>query len=104
MGIVTGRISGLLVLDIDGPVGEESLGNLELPPTVIVETGGGGWHHYFKYPEGGNVGNKTELFHKVDIRGNGGYVVAPPSKHISGKQYRWAQGATPGDMGVSYAE
>lgn len=55
VGIITGRISGLLVLDIDGPEGAAAIRERELPPTVKVETGGGGWHYYFQYPEDGNV-------------------------------------------------
>lgn len=93
IGIVTGIISGLLVLDIDGKSGMDSIENRELPPTIAVETGGGGRHYYFKYPIGGNIGNKIALLDHVDIRGDAGYVVAPPSTHRSGKCYQWLPGA-----------
>ncbi|HOO13173.1 MAG TPA: bifunctional DNA primase/polymerase, partial [Bacillota bacterium] len=49
IGIVTGAISGLLVLDIDGTEGAEAVGDRHLPQTVFSETGGGGWHCFFEY-------------------------------------------------------
>lgn len=93
IGIATGN--GLLVLDIDSKSGGfESLAVLEgrfgrLPITPTVQTGGGGKHYYFSYPEGSSIGNKAAIVPGIDIRGMGGYVVAPPSKHSSGQPYRW---------------
>lgn len=89
VAIVTGSISGLVVLDIDGPDGVGSVSNKELPNTVIAETGGGGWHYLFRYPHGRVIGNKTGILPKVDVRADGGYIVAPPSIHKSGKTYTW---------------
>lgn len=97
VAIITGSISGLLVLDIDGPDGVESIGENPLPHTAIAETGGGGWHYLFKYPEGETIGNKTGILPGVDIRAEGGYIVAPPSVHKSGKLYEWY--CEPGEMG-----
>lgn len=93
IGIATGN--GLLVLDVDAKSGgpatlaalEDRLGKLPLTPTV--QTGGGGRHFYFRYPEGLSLGNKVSLLPGIDIRGEGGYVVAPPSQHASGQRYRW---------------
>jgi len=59
-----------------------------LPMTKIVKTGGGGWHYYYNYCEG--VGNKARIKELTDIRGEGGYVVAPPSLHASGEHYEWS--------------
>ncbi|MDJ0949079.1 MAG: bifunctional DNA primase/polymerase [Alphaproteobacteria bacterium] len=100
VGIVTGAISGLLVLDIDAAHGgEDSLAELEamhglLPDTPVARTGGGGRHFYFSHP-GGTVRNKVGLAAGVDLRGDGGLVVAPPSIHPSGRHYAWQEGRDP---------
>jgi len=101
IGIATGPASGILVLDIDGERGRDSLRDLlsqhRLKKTLIAITGrvddGGkqsGWHLYFKYPTGSSIGNSLgPLGDGIDVRGRGGYVVAPPSIHASGQKYRW---------------
>jgi archaellum biogenesis ATPase FlaH len=82
IGIVTGKISGITVVDI------ESGGKWDdYPVTQTARTGGGGVHLYYRYAEG--VQNKARIRELTDIRGNGGYVVAPPSAHASGKKYEW---------------
>jgi len=91
IGIVTGEASGLVVLDVD-PGGEDSLAKLEeqhgaLPDTVQSLTGRGR-HLLFKHP-GFPIKNKVAVAPGVDVRGDGGYVVAPPSLHASGKLYAW---------------
>jgi hypothetical protein len=79
-------------LDIDGPAGLAALGQLPEAAGLrlagpLVATGGGGWHHWFA-PTG--LGNRPPrgLAH-IDWRGRGGCVLAPPSRHISGRSYRW---------------
>ncbi|SME90017.1 Primase C terminal 1 (PriCT-1) [Tistlia consotensis] len=100
VGIVTGALSGLVVLDVDPHHGgADSLAALErahgpLPATVEAETGGGGRHLYFRHP-GGLVRNRAGLRQGIDLRGDGGYVVAPPSRHPSGGLYRWRPGGSP---------
>ncbi len=100
VGIVTGEISNLIVLDVDpGHGGADSLARLErrhgaLPETVTAQTGGGGRHYYFAHP-GGLVPNRAGLAQGVDLRGDGGYVVAPPSLHPSGARYAWLSGRAP---------
>ena len=92
LGILTGPESGLVVLDVDPRHGaEESLKVLgTLPETATVATGGGGKHLYFRWPAGAGIRNSAgKLGPGLDIRGAGGYVVAPPSVHISGGVYRW---------------
>lgn len=94
VGIRTGAESGLVVVDIDpGHGGEINLQQLiaehgSLTPGRTVATGGGGRHLYFRHP-GGVVPNDAgrRLGPGLDIRGDGGYVLAPPSRHISGRQY-----------------
>lgn len=74
LGIVTGKVSGIIVLDDDGGL------NLEthpIPKTWTARTPRGGTHYYFKWQAclDDKISTKTELFQKVDVRGNGGYVV-----------------------------
>jgi hypothetical protein len=100
IGIVTGEISNLVVLDIDPKHGgDASLERLErrfgpLPATIEAITGGGGRHLYFTHP-GGLIRNRTGLAQGIDLRGDGGYIVAPPSIHPSGRAYTWAEGHSP---------
>jgi putative DNA primase/helicase len=92
VAIATGKESGLFVLDVDKKSGGyESLEKLgPLPETLTVNTGGGGKHLYYKYPPGITIGiSAGELAAGLDTRGEGGYVIAPPSKHISGGVYSW---------------
>jgi hypothetical protein len=102
VGIVTGAVSDLVVLDIDiAHGGKESLQQLEhehgaLPGTVEAVTGGGGRHFYFLHPDG-VVRNRAGLMPGIDLRGDGGCVVAPPSVHRNGKRYRWKRGHAPGE-------
>lgn len=103
LGIVTGAVSGLIVLDIDPKHGgDDSLRRLEalhgpLSATVAAVTGGGGRHLYFAHP-GGVVRNRAGLAQGIDLRGDGGYVVVPPSRHPSGRFYEWEAGRGPDDV------
>jgi putative DNA primase/helicase len=101
VGIRTGQESRLVVLDVDPRHGgDESLRQLEtqhgpLPETPTVSTGGGGQHFYFQHP-GCRVPSRSGVLGAgLDIRGDGGSVVAPLSLHASGRQYRWEPGKTP---------
>lgn len=92
IGLLTGEKSGFFALDVDGRKGGyESLDALfktygEFEPTVIIKTGSG-VHIWFEYPTGIVIGNRTDFVKGLDIRGNGGYVVAAPSLHASGVHY-----------------
>ncbi len=98
VGIRTGRESGLVVLDVDARHdGEASLETLEatydrLPQTLTAHSGGGGRHLYFQHP-GGHIPNSAQLggLSGLDVRADGGYIVAPPSLHQSGQHYRWEE-------------
>lgn len=83
IGIITGSISGIIIVDI-----EAGGDTTNLPPTVIAKTGGGGFHFYYKHPQK-TVKNAVRIKDKTDIRGDGGYVIAPPSLHKSGNHYEW---------------
>jgi len=104
VAIVTGAVSGLLVLDVDaGHGGDASLAALEsefapLEPTLECLTGGGGRHLYFRH-FGEPVPNKAGFRDGLDLRGDGGVVVAPPSIHPSGRAYRWREGRAPQVLG-----
>lgn len=95
VGIRTGTESGLVVVDVDpAHGGGDSLDRLVsahgrfFANTRTVRTGGGGWHFYFRHP-GELVRNDTgrRLGPGIDVRGDGGYVLAPPSAHSSGNHY-----------------
>jgi Bifunctional DNA primase/polymerase, N-terminal/Primase C terminal 1 (PriCT-1) len=94
IGIATGKVSGIFVLDIDGEDGEGSLSKLEgahgaLPPTTEVITGKGR-HCYFRTGKHRIANSAGQLGPGLDIRGDGGYVIAPPSIHPSGRSYCWS--------------
>ena len=97
VAIRTGVVSGLVVIDVDPPHGGgDSLATLTarhgpLPWTMAVRTGSGGTHLYLAHP-GGQVRNTagTRLGTGIDVRGDGGYVIAPPSVHVSGACYSWS--------------
>lgn len=95
IGIPTGKVSGFIVLDIDVDKGGfQSLMVLEkkyglFPLTMEIHTGGGGLHKFYLCPKDMDIRNSAgKLGPGLDIRGNGGYVVAAPSIHASGKGYR----------------
>ncbi len=94
IGLATGAESGLVVLDVDpARGGEDSLNVLQrehgtLPETPKSRTGSGGAHFLLKHP-GVAIRNRVNLAAGLDVRGDGGYIVAPPSLHASGEQYAW---------------
>lgn len=97
VGIVTGPVSNLAVIDVDGEVGLQSASTLNLPSTLTVISGrlpfGSAKHLYYQYPaEGIRNDQNGKLGDKVDIRGDGGYVVAPCSLHESGNYYTFVGG------------
>ena len=100
IGIATGGESGLLVLDIDPRNGgDQSLEKLpELPDTPAVRTGGGGAQFYFKLSPGTKMKSRSALLPGLDIKAEGGYVVAPPSSHKSGKRYLWYADVAPEEV------
>lgn len=93
VGVTSGAASNLVVVDVDLPDGPDSLERLQtdharLPATCEQRTGSGGRQLLFAHP-GADVANRTGLRSGIDIRGDGGYIVVPPSRHISGDRYRW---------------
>src|SRR5699024_235862 len=113
IGIETGKRSGMFVLDVDTSIddlanvnGIKALEVLEqkqgkLPNTPIQVTGSKGLHYVFNYVEG--VRNRGNIFPSIDVRGDGGYIVAAPSIHASGKTYQWKAASKPSEIEVKDA-
>lgn len=98
IGLVTGKASGVVVLDVDLPKNPNAIAELEAIAgesthkkiiCPFVRTPGGGLHAYFAYPEGANIGCSSISIEGIDTRGNGGNIVLPPSIHPNGGIYRW---------------
>lgn len=95
-GVKTGADAGIWVLDVDGEVGANSLRELtgshgDLWLKTLTSITSNGQHCYFEYPADIGIRNSVaKLRPGLDVRGDGGYVVAPPSFHPSGHRYRWA--------------
>ena len=99
IGIPTGSRIGAWVLDVDAPDGHISLARFEaehgkLPLTLEQRTGGGGRHLFFKLLPGQIVRNSaSKVAPGIDVRGEGGYIVAAPSLHESGEEYGFVNDA-----------
>ena len=98
VGIATGAVSGLFVVDVDGLDAEVELRKLEqvhgeLPATVEAITARGR-HVYFQTPGERVPNSASKIAPGIDVRGDGGYVLAPPSIHPSGRGYAWSVDST----------
>jgi putative DNA primase/helicase len=98
IGIATGSESGIVVIDIDLPAAVASLDvliDMGLPVTLAGVTGGGGLHLIYMCADdtlGNSAGRLPGIegeLSGIDLRANGGYIVAPPSIHRSGATYAW---------------
>jgi hypothetical protein len=90
LGIVTGKLSGLVVVDCDSQ-DDAAFWQEHYPSSpLVVSTGGGGVHFYYAMRDGVEVRNRAGVLgRKTDVRGEGGYATAPPSLHPNGKHYAW---------------
>jgi AAA domain/Bifunctional DNA primase/polymerase, N-terminal len=104
LGLITGRVSRTMVVDLDTQKRPEALqwwrGLLEVhangiePETVEQVTGGGGIQLFFRIPVGVPIPTcKTSV--GVDVRGEGGFAMLPGSRHESGRDYAWKVGRAP---------
>jgi Bifunctional DNA primase/polymerase, N-terminal len=98
IALVCGRPGGRWVLDVDGDVGAASLERLEaehgpLPTTLEARTGSGGRHLVFEWPGRKVVTRQGFPEVGLDVRGDGGYICAAPSAHVSGGTYAWVNEA-----------
>lgn len=91
IGLITGAISGYVAVDIDSDAARAEFKSMcaehDLDHVGVVSTGKG-WHLYFARPPT-KMSNKAGIRPGIDFRGDGGYVVAPPSVHPSGRIYEW---------------
>jgi hypothetical protein len=92
-GLATGLDSGIFVIDVDGEEGAAAIRELserhgyKWTETLTVKTARGK-HLYFRYPESAEIRNSaSKLAPALDVRGEGGYVIVPPSIHASGDEY-----------------
>ena len=88
VAIVTGSVSNLIVVDVDGEAGLAALHRHGFIPSTPQVRTAKGYHFYFLHP-GGSIRNKARFLPDVDLRADGGYVIAPPSIHESGHEYTW---------------
>jgi hypothetical protein len=104
IGVDCGR-AGLLVIDLDGPeaigawadlAARSATGGSAHEQTLVAETGTG-LHLYFAVPDDADWARSTagKLATGIDTRGAGGNVVAPPSRHPSGREYEWLNRSAP---------
>ncbi len=97
LAIVTGEVSGIAVIDFDSQEAVDWASREGLLNTAVVDTARGK-HAYFKYPKGCAVKNSVKIGGmEIDVRGDGGYVIAPPSVHLTGFTYCWQNG-NPGQL------
>ena len=91
IGVVTGRISNMVVLDVESycPTPIEEL--LKMYPTqMISRTGSGGYHLFYQYPQNvTKISNRVGIFEGADLRADGGFIVLPPTIHPNGNRYEW---------------
>lgn len=100
VGIVTGGISGVFVVDCDSQEAYEKIQAM-LPEcflTAIVKTPRG-YHLYFAYASEKTISNAAGILPGVDVRAEGGYIIAPPSINGEGKAYQWMEGLSIFEVG-----
>lgn len=97
IGIVTGKISGITVVDLDSQEAVKFANTHCFPKTPLVKTGKG-YHAYYQYKDGTRNFQKRDDLPGIDLRSEGGIVVAPPSIHPSGQQYQWVKGKSFNDL------
>ena len=107
IAIPTGERSGLLVLDLDRKNGVDGVAELRRlglvidPDTPEVTTPSGGIHYYFSWSAADGLRNSAgKIAPGIDVRGEGGMVIAPPSRRtLDGLDYGWAEGSKPLPIG-----
>lgn len=87
IAVVTGKVSGIVVLDTEANADLSLL--KEMPKTPMVLSGGGGKHFYFRYPTDGVIPARPRILPEMDLQSDGRYIIVPPSLHQSGQRYEW---------------
>ena len=106
VGLVTGKISGVVVLDVEHwcstPVDELLK---KYPTNMIARSGGGGVHLFYSYPQNvGKISNRVGIFEGADLRADGGFLVLPPTMHPSGNRYEWIKRGIPGAFPMAFLD
>lgn len=106
VGVVTGKISNIIVLDVESWC-KTPLEKLlkKFPTQMISKSGSGGYHLFYQYPVGRNkISNRVGIFDGADLRADGGFIVLPPTVHPNGMQYEWVQRGIPGAFPLALLE
>lgn len=109
VGVATGAVSKFIVLDVDPDKGGEASfeklirDHQSLPETVEQVTGSGGRHYLFAHPGRKIPNSNSKIAPGLDVRGDGGYIVVPPSMHLSRNRYDWKLESAPEDLGLALA-
>ena len=93
IGMVTGQISGICVIDIDLGAEEERIKFLCIPPTLVSNTPNHGQHCFLKMPKGAIIQSRANILGEkshIDVRAEGGMVILAPSEYPDGRPYEWA--------------
>ena len=85
IALVTGMVSGIGVIDADGPIGVQWM-KKTLPTTPVYQKTAKGWHAFYKLTD--SIGNRAKFQPELDVRGQGGYVLIAPSLHPNGSYYK----------------
>ena len=106
VGAVTGRISNMIVLDVESwckiPI-EELL--KKYPTQMISRSGSGGYHLFYQFPTNvSRVSNRVGLFDGADLRADGGFIVLPPTIHPNGNRYEWIKRGPLGAFPLAFLE
>ena len=106
VGAVTGKISNMVVLDVENwcktPI-EDLL--KKYPTQMVARSGSGGYHLYYQYPTGiTRVSNRVGLFEGADLRADGGFIVLPPTLHPNGNRYEWIKKGPLGAFPMAFLE
>lgn len=99
IGVATGRVSGIVVLDVENycptPIGELLR---KYPTQMVSRSGSGGYHLFYSYPMNvPRIANRVRIFEGADLRADGGFIVLPPTRHPNGCEYQWVK---KGPLGV----
>jgi hypothetical protein len=102
IGIVTGEISGIFAVDCDNEEAYQKIQEL-LPDSFItcITKTPRGYHLYLVYPKGQKIGNAAGILPYTDIRGEGGYIIAPPSVNAEAQAYSWVEGLSRDEVAPS---
>ena len=91
IGVVTGKISNMVVLDVESycPTPIDELLK-KYPTQMISRTGSGGYHLFYQFPQNvSKISNRVGIFEGADLRADGGFIVLPPTIHPNGNRYEW---------------